>query len=342
MRQCGSTRVHQCSNPQDLFFISPVLRFLLLGLISPFSITHFPLFLHIPSEKCYRCSAKMRSSEISHRLKKIAAAGLFLPLAAVVFLAAWFGLAASSLPSVDFIRDPSASFQIKVLDWDGGRHDLTVGPANSHWTPLSETPESLRQAIIVAEDFNFYHHRGVDWFEVFESVKRNFREHQFARGASTISQQVAKNIFLSRDKTLSRKGRELILTRRLEKSLSKDRILELYLNVVELGPLVYSVGHASDYYFEKSPGELTLRESTFLAAMLPGPRFYNPYRRMDRVLERSDRILGILARAGKITDAEYMAALDELPVPRGLGEWEETVESGIWTVESSPFPVPGT
>ncbi len=342
MRQCGSTRVHQCSNPQDLFFISPVLRFLLLGLISPFSITHFPLFLHIPSEKCYRCSAKMRPDILSRSFKRILAAGLILNLMAGVSLAAWWGFTTASLPSVDYIRNPSISFKINVLDWEGGRHSLIVGPANIYWTPLKEAPESLRQAIIVAEDFNFYNHGGIDWFEVLESVKKNIRERQFARGASTISQQLAKNIFLSRDKTLSRKGRELILTRRLEKSLSKDRILELYLNVVELGPLVYSVGHASDYYFEKSPGELTLRESTFLAAMLPGPRFYNPYRRMDRVLERSDRILGILARAGKITDAEYMAALDELPVPRGLGEWEETVESGIWTVESPPFPGPGS
>lgn len=236
----------------------------------------------------------------------------------LVPLAAWLGYISLSLPPVDFLADPAVSFRISVLDWEGNSRPFTVGPANPHWTPLDGAPQSLRSAVVVAEDFNFYHHRGVDWFEVWEAVKRDVRERRFARGASTISQQLAKNLFLTRDRTLSRKARELFLTRRLERTLSKDRILELYLNVVELGPLVYGVGHAAEHYFGRPLADITLRESTFLAAMLPGPRVLDPRRAMDRVMERSDRILATLARAEKITEDQYRSALLELPVPRGM------------------------
>jgi len=251
-------------------------------------------------------------------LKKIIAAGSALLLIAFAFLAAWLGYTTLVLPSVDFLKDPSTSFQVTVKDWEGGHRTLAVGPDNLYWTPLDETPVYLQQAVIVAEDFNFYHHRGFDWFEVWEAVKKDIKKRRFARGASTISQQLAKNLFLSREKTLNRKVRELILARRLERTLSKDRILELYLNVVELGPMVYSIGHGSDHYFGRSPAELTLRESTFLVAMLPGPKVYDPSRKIEWVMDRSDHILGILARAGKITEDDYQAALEEIPVPRGV------------------------
>jgi len=250
--------------------------------------------------------------------RKILAAGLALLLTAFVSLAVWLGYTAMVLPSVAFLKEPSASFQITVKDWEGESRTLTVGPENSYWNPLDDIPKYLQQAVLVAEDFNFYHHRGFDWFEVWEAVKKDIEKRRFARGASTITQQLAKNLFLSREKTFNRKFKELILARRLENTLSKDRILELYLNIVELGPMVFSVGHGSDHYFGKSPAELTLRESTFLVAMLPGPRVYNPSREIDRVMDRSDHILGILARAGKITEHNYEAALEELPMPKGV------------------------
>ncbi len=251
-------------------------------------------------------------------IRKIIYLCFALLLAVILCLAAWLGYTALTLPSVQFLKDTSISFPVTVKDWNGKQRTLSVGPANPYWTPLEGFPEHLKKAVIVAEDFNFYHHRGLDWFEIWEAVKKDIKKRRFARGASTITQQLAKNLFLSRDKTIQRKVRELILTRRLERSLTKDRILELYLNVVELGPMIYGVGHGSDYYFDRSPVELTLRESTFLAAMLPGPKVYDPSRRMDRVMDRSDHILGILSRAGKITENDYQAALEEIPVPRGV------------------------
>jgi monofunctional biosynthetic peptidoglycan transglycosylase len=218
----------------------------------------------------------------------------------------------------------------------------------------------FRNAVLAGEDFSFYSHNGVDWFEVRESMKKNLRQKRFARGASTITQQLAKNLFLSREKTIKRKLRELILTRRLEDALTKDRILELYLNVVELGEMVYGAGQGSLYHFGKDIGQISLRESAFLAAMLPGPKTLNPEQNMDRVMSRSDHILSVMLKGHMITEPEYLAALNEIPLAgreRSAGDtrparapagddpaWEEdprddTSETGFFT-EPEPQPVP--
>ena len=207
-------------------------------------------------------------------------------------LCGWLLLTISSLPQVDFLADPETTFQLEVPDWQGRYHPFTVGPRNPDWVSLENIPADLKNAVLAGEDFSFYSHNGIDWYELYESFKRNIREHRFARGASTLTQQLAKNLFLSRDKTLKRKVKELILTNRMEKTLTKDRILELYLNVVELGDMVYGVGAGVRHHFGKKPDELSLRECTFLAAMLPGPKVYDPDRKMDRVMNRSDHLLG--------------------------------------------------
>jgi monofunctional biosynthetic peptidoglycan transglycosylase len=167
--------------------------------------------------------------------------------------------------------------------------------------------------VLSGEDFSFYSHKGVDWFELRQSLVKDLRELRFARGASTVTQQLAKNLFLSRDKTVKRKVRELVLARRMEKTLTKDRILELYLNVVELGDMVYGVGAGARYHFGKQPSELSLRECTFLAAMLPGPKVYDPDLYMDRVMNRSEHLLGVMLKGRMITDDQYLVALVEIP-----------------------------
>ena len=199
-----------------------------------------------------------------------------------------------------------------------------MGPDNPSWVPLTEISSHLRNAILSGEDFSFYSHKGVDWFELRESLLKDLRERRFSRGASTITQQLAKNLFLSRDKTVKRKVSELVLARRLEKALTKDRILELYLNVVELGDMVYGVGAGARHHFGKQPSELSLRESTFLAAMLPGPKVYDPVQNMDRVMNRSDHILGVMLKGRMITDDQYLAALVEIPFP---GEPSDLVDT---------------
>jgi len=243
-------------------------------------------------------------------------------------LAAWVGVSILSLPSVAPLAKPGASMTITVKDWQGKGHRFVVGPKNPRWTPYGALPAAMRKAVIASEDANFYTHEGVDYEAIGEAIKADLRKGKFVRGGSTITQQVAKNLFLTRERTLIRKVKELILARRLDDALSKSRILELYLNVVEFGPMVYGIGHAAGYYFGKPPSALTVRECAFLASMLPGPKVYNPYRRMGRVMRRSDRILRRMLGARMISREEFDAAMTEVPNLAGLTrKVEKTLET---------------
>jgi len=239
---------------------------------------------------------------------------LFLATCLTVLAAGgWTFAAVHDLSDVRFLADPLVSFNINVRGWDGNTAIFAVGPDNPYWIPFKAIPSHLYNAVLSGEDFSFYSHKGVDWFELRESLLRDFRERRFARGASTITQQLAKNLFLSRDKTIKRKVRELVLARRMETALTKDRILELYLNVVELGDMIYGVKAGARHHFGKQPSELSLRESTFLAAMLPGPKVYDPDRNRDLVMNRSDHLLGVMLKGQMITEDQYLAALVEVP-----------------------------
>ena len=248
-----------------------------------------------------------RRMRIGRKLKWIVLGGLGLVFA----YAAWIGVSLLFLPSVNMLKNPRASFTITVRDWNRKEHPFVVGPRNRDWTPVSSVPAALKRAVIAAEDAKFYSHEGVDVEALKDALKTDIRKGRFVRGGSTITQQVAKNIFLSREKTISRKVKEIILARRIDDVLSKSRILELYLNVAELGPMVYGIGRASRYYFGKSPQALTVRECAFFAAMLPRPKVYNPYRKMNRVMRRTDRILKRMYAARMITEEECRQALSE-------------------------------
>ena len=253
---------------------------------------------------------------------------VFAVLAVVAFgLAAWVGVSILTLPSVAPLARPGASMTITVKDWHRKDHRFVVGPKNPRWTPYRAIPAALKKAVVASEDANFYSHEGVDYEAIGEAIKTDWRKGKFVHGGSTITQQLAKNLFLTREKTLIRKVKEFVLARRMDDALSKSRILELYLNVVELGPMVYGVGHAAHYYFGKHPSALTVRECAFLASMLPGPKIYNPYRKMGRVMQRSDRILRRMAAARMISREEYDAALSEVPNLAGLErKVEKTLE----------------
>ncbi len=237
----------------------------------------------------------------------------------VVLYAAYIGISLFFLPSVDTLKNRRMTMTIQVKDWKGKYHPLKVGPKNAYWTPSAAIPPEMKWAVILAEDSNFYQHEGVDVKAIKNAIKYDLEKKSFSRGASTITQQVAKNLFLSREKTISRKIKEIILARSMEEELTKGRILELYLNVVELGPMVFGVGHGAHYYFGKPASALTPRECAFLAAMLPGPRLaYNPYRNMRKVVRRSDMILRLLRRKRVLSESEYQAALAEEPNISGL------------------------
>jgi monofunctional biosynthetic peptidoglycan transglycosylase len=244
---------------------------------------------------------------------------LLIIIGIIALYAGYIGISLVFLPSVNELSDRRANMTIQVKDWKGGYHPFLVGPRNRYWTPTDSIPAEMKWAVIVAEDARFYRHEGIDVKALKKAIKYDLEKKSFARGASTITQQVAKNLFLSREKSITRKIKELILARRMEQELTKGRIIELYLNVVELGPMVYGIGHGARYYFGKPAAELTARECAFLAAMLPGPRLaYNPYKNMARVMQRSDMILRLLRGRGVLSEDEYRLALAEEPNIAGL------------------------
>lgn len=239
--------------------------------------------------------------------------------AAIVIYVGYIIISLALLPPVSILTDKKINMSIQVKDWQGNYHPFTVGPQNPYWTPSGRIPAEMKWAVILAEDANFYKHEGFDVKAIKSAIKYDLEKKSLKRGASTITQQTAKNLFLSREKTITRKLKEIYLAYRMEQELTKGRIIELYLNVVELGPMVYGIGHGAKYYFGKPASALTPRECAFLASMLPGPRVaYNPYRNLGKVLKRSDMILRLLRRNGVLSEGEYQAALAQSPNIAGL------------------------
>jgi monofunctional biosynthetic peptidoglycan transglycosylase len=175
------------------------------------------------------------------------------------------------------------------------------------WTPIEQISPNLQRAVLAGEDSHFFQHHGFDWDAIQKAwddgVKEGEKEAKeegdydpndwippmpsFKRGASTISQQLAKNLYLSEDRNFLRKGREAVYTYFLERELSKKRILELYLNVIEWGDGVYGAEAASRYYFKKSSSNLSPQEAAFLAAIIPSPlNVFNPQKNPKRVARR--------------------------------------------------------
>ncbi|HEY6065833.1 MAG TPA: monofunctional biosynthetic peptidoglycan transglycosylase [Thermoanaerobaculia bacterium] len=157
--------------------------------------------------------------------------------------------------------------------------------------PLSRISPLLARAVVAAEDARFYEHHGVDWAAVREAAGKNIESRRLGVGGSTLTQQLAKNLYLSPARTPWRKLRELVIAERLERRLGKKRILEVYLNVIELGPRTYGVEAAALRYFGKPASGLTAREAATLAAIIPSPHVYDPVRHPGRVERRANRIL---------------------------------------------------
>jgi monofunctional biosynthetic peptidoglycan transglycosylase len=166
------------------------------------------------------------------------------------------------------------------------------------WTPVPYDRISvhLKRAVIASEDTEFFFHDGFSSHELREAIRKAIREREAPRGASTITQQLAKNLWLSPSRNLTRKIREALLTRQLEEALSKDRILALYLNVVEFGPGIYGAEAAARHYFGKPASQLSPREGAMLAAGLPRPKQWNPSSGSENYAKRVERILEIERR----------------------------------------------
>lgn len=171
------------------------------------------------------------------------------------------------------------------------RHDRTLPPLHWRPVPLTSISRVLRQAVIIAEDSRFYEHEGFDLIAFKEAMDYNLARGRFALGASTISQQTTKNLLLSSSRNPLRKWHELILTWDMERHLSKNRILEIYLNIAEFGPGIYGVEAATRAYWGKPASALTWSEAAELAATLPSPRHHNPATRTERFGNRVEKIM---------------------------------------------------
>ncbi|MBW4603586.1 MAG: penicillin-binding protein 1A [Calothrix sp. FI2-JRJ7] len=185
------------------------------------------------------------------------------------------------------------------------------GPATREQLALSEIPEKLRKAFIASEDRRFDKHNGVDAQGIARAIVNNLRSQNVVEGGSTITQQLARILFLKQEKTMLRKVREVRLAQKMEKELSKDKILERYLNLVYLGSGAYGVGDASWVYFSKPVSELTLSEMATIAGLAPAPSVYAPDKNPEAAKQRRNLVLARMLEDGVITAAEKEQAVSE-------------------------------
>ena len=236
------------------------------------------------------------------------------PFLYVLSAMAWF-------PAVGWhsIVPPQASALMGYRVAEAAARGRALHPRHQ-WYPIGEMPKTLLRAVMVAEDTRFYEHEGFDFEQIREAWRSN-RSGRRLRGASTISQQTAKNVYLDPSRNFLRKGREAILTGWMELWLTKDRILEMYLNVVELGPEIFGAGAASEAYFESAPGQLTREQSALLAATLPAPLVRNPAASSGSLRRRQRMILSRMGRwyeGPSLAEEEFAREVDSAAVPERI------------------------
>ena len=187
------------------------------------------------------------------------------------------------------------------------------------FVPTPEMPEAIVKSLILVEDRSFYEHHGINPFAILRAAFVNISAGRTVQGGSTLTQQLAKNFFLSSERSLTRKVREALMAIIIDYRYSKDEILEAYLNEVYMGQdksrAIHGMGLASQFYFGRPIGELTLAQQAFLVAAIKGPSYYNPWRFPERAQERRDLVLRLLMDDGKLTTAQYKAAVES---PLGL------------------------
>jgi len=205
------------------------------------------------------------------------------------------------------------------------------------WTPYTQISSNLRRAVLVAEDSAFFEHEGLDYEQIRESIESSLEDGAAIRGASTITQQLAKNLYLSESRSPMRKVRELIITRRLEAALSKRRIFEIYLNSIEWGDGIFGCEAAARAYFGKSAAALSATESALLAGAIINPRVHSPARPTRRLLRRQQIIL---RRMGGVEPPPNAPASAVTPPPEADAEPPDPPLADPPAVDSTPSPPP--
>jgi penicillin-binding protein 1C len=233
----------------------------------------------------------------------------FLLASFFVFL---FSIQSVYLPSPDLIGEKIVSGGTEIYDRTGKILLYKVGFRRS-WVNFEDIPENIIKAILIAEDENFYSHHGISFKGILRSIYLNIKTKSFEYGGSTITQQLARNLFLSKEKTLTRKINEIILALKLERKYSKNEILTYYLNSIYYGEGNIGIRAAADYYFDKKLKDLTLSEAVILASIPKAPALYTPVSKenIERLKKRRDYLLLRLKEKGWIDEKEYNLALNE-------------------------------
>jgi hypothetical protein len=210
----------------------------------------------------------------------------------------------------------SRPFTHSVTEPDGTTFEMETGPGTDNWTSIENMSPYFVHAVLVHEDPGFFSHHGFSLISIRNALVRDLRERRYAVGASTLTMQLVKNIFLHREKTLARKIEEVLLTWWTERVMEKRDILELYLNVIEYGPSIYGVRNAARHYWNRTPAELSPAEGVFLATILPNPKHFHSYYEKKAVpaswLSNMRLNLKRMAERGAIDKAAYDYALSEL------------------------------
>lgn len=245
--------------------------------------------------------------EISQIMKK-----LFKILISILSIALFLSIGVYFVyPDVSKLRKmhpkKTAFMEYREQEWHSQGKKKKI---NCQWIPLTQVSPYVIKAVIIAEDDKFWTHDGFDYNAMQKAIEKDIKKKKFAIGGSTISQQLAKNLYLTPSKNPVRKIKEAILTWRLERNLSKKRIIELYLNVAEWGDGLFGICVAAHSYFGKPASELTAKEAARLASVLPNPRRLNPAGDSRYVENRSEKIYEIMVRRG-IVIPEYDEVMSE-------------------------------
>jgi monofunctional biosynthetic peptidoglycan transglycosylase len=230
-------------------------------------------------------------------MKRVIANSLLVTLTVGPFVYFYY-----SLPNVLPLKkqNPRSSALIELREEEYRKKGIRVN-RQQVWVSYNGISDHLKKAVLISEDAAFFSHKGVDVLELKAAIKRDWETLSFKRGGSTITMQLAKNLYLNPSKNPLRKVKEIIIAWQLEQALSKQRIFEIYLNVVEFGRNVYGAEAAARYYFSKAAASLDPLESATLAALLPSPRSF----REKSILSRRNLVLARLSNVGHITSEEF-------------------------------------
>jgi monofunctional biosynthetic peptidoglycan transglycosylase len=247
-------------------------------------------------------------------------------------------------PSADLSRF-QMPFVHRVEEPDGTTFEMETGPGTASWTPIANISPFMLHAVIGHEDGGFFRHAGFSTHSIREALVRNLRAGRYVMGASTISMQLVKNVFLRREKTLARKVQEVLLTWWIESAWSKERILELYLNVIEYGPGVYGLANAARHYFGIEPADLSPAQAAYLASILPNPKLYHSHWQTGALgaswTARVGRFVRLLGERGRYDAVAVEEGLRELEAFRFHRPGEPPPPVRDLRGRAAPLPIDG-